>query len=307
MWPELNYDDWKATYQTLHRWTQIVGKIRLSKSPWINHSWHSTFYVTAQGLTTSVIHEKAVSYCIEFDLIHHVLRFRRSDGKVIGLTLIPEPVAAFHAKCTDALQTLGLDPEIDDHPNELPDAIPFSKDLIHCSYDPDSAQRFLQILLQVDRVMKVFRSKFVGKVSPVHLFWGSFDLAVTRFSGRRAPEHPGGMPHLPDLVAKEAYSHEVSSCGFWPGNDLVPYSAFYSYAYPKPDAFESAKILPASAFFHKTLREFILPYEAVRKSASPDEMLLSFFQSTYDAAANLAHWDRSALEDSPYLKLLQAA
>ena len=307
MWPELNYENWKATYQTLHRWTQIVGKIRLAHSPWINHSWHSTFYVTAQGLTTSVIHEKAISYCIEFDLVHHVLRFRRSDGKVFGFALVSEPVASFHAKCTGALQALGLTSKINDHPNELPDATPFSLDTVHCTYDPEYAHRFLQILLQVDRVMKDFRSKFIGKVSPVHFFWGSFDLAVTRFSGRRAPEHPGGVPHLPDLIAKEAYSHEVSSCGFWPGNELVPYAAFYSYAYPKPDHFESAKILPESAFFHNTLREFILTYDAVRNSATPDDTLLAFFQSTYEAAANLAHWDRSALEESSFLKRLQAA
>lgn len=305
-WPELNYENWKETCQTLHRWMQIVGKVRLTKSPWINHSWNATFYVTEQGLTTSVIHDKDFSFSITFDFLEHLLRVSRSDGTAIAVALVAEPVAMFHKKCLGALGSLGIEAIIFGQPNELVDATPFTKDQVHCSYDPQYAQRFWRALLETDRVMKIFRSRFLGKVSPVQFFWGSFDLAITRFSGRRAPEHPGGVPHLPDLVAKEAYSHEVSSCGFWPGNERVPYPAFYSYAYPKPEGFENAKVRPSGAFFHEGVREFILPYETVRSATNPDALLLEFFQSTYEIAANLGQWDRPLLEESPYLQKLQS-
>jgi hypothetical protein len=309
IWPPLRYEDWKETYQTLHRWTQIVGKIRLSKTPWLNHSWHATLYVTERGLTTSVIHDTQApgrSFSIQFDFISHVLRIDRSDGGPTVLPLVSESVASFNSRLTGALRDSGIETAIAGKPNELPDALPFSEDQIHCTYVPASANCFWRVLLQSDRVMKLFRSFFEGKASPVHFFWGSFDLAVTRFSGRRAPEHPGGVPHLPDLVTREAYSHEVSSCGFWPGNEQFPGAAFYSYAYPMPEGFESAQSSVAgNAYFHGILREFILPYESVVASPNPDELILGFFQSTYEAAANLGHWDRASLEETLYLKILR--
>lgn len=305
LWPGLNYESWKDTLQTVHRWTQIVGKIRLSKTPWVNHAWNSTLYVTERGLTTSVIHDRGVSFSIGFDFVRHALRVTRSDSKTVTLPLVEESVATFHGKCMGALDILGINCEIHDRPNEVLDNTPFSKDVTHHTYDPDQAHRFWRALLEADRELKLFRSRFVGKVSPVHFFWGSFDLAVTRFSGRRAPEHPGGFPHLPDLVAREAYSHEVSSCGFWPGNEQLPYPAFYSYAYPKPPGFEKEGVRPRGAFFHEGLREFILPYEVVRTASAPSELLQEFFQSSYEAAADRGRWDRPLLEESPYLWALQ--
>lgn len=303
-WPELKYETWKDTLQTLQRWIQIVGKIRLSKSPWVNHAWHATLYVTETGLTTSIIHDQATSFAIDFDFSSHFLRVSRSDGRSMTLPLRAQPVASFYDQCLGTLADLDITAHIHDKPNELLDATPFSTDKTHRTYDPEYAKRFWQILLQSDRVMKQFRSRFVGKVSPVHFFWGSFDLAVTRFSGRLAPEHPGGVPHLPDLVAREAYSHEVSSCGFWPGNEIFPEAAFYSYAYPKPNGFEAAR-MPKGAYFHDGLKEFLLPYDVVRKTSSPDQLLLDFFQSSYEAAADLGQWDRGVLEPGPYLKRLQ--
>ena len=310
LWPGLNYGDWKETYRTLHRWTQIVGKIRLSKSPWINHSWSATFYVSADGLTTGLIHdqdhEKTRSFSIEFDFIRHLLRISCSDGKKKEIPLVSESVASFYGRCSGLLHEIDIEFEINEHPNELIDSIPFSEDQVHCHYEPEYAHRFWRILLQADRVMKNFRSLFIGKSSPVQFFWGSFDLAVTRFSGRRAPEHPGGVPHLPDLVTREAYSHEESSCGFWPGNDLVPYPAFYSYVYPEPKGFSSTRVNVSGAFYDPKLREFLLPYDRVRLASNPDEMVLKFFQSTYDAAADLGSWDRRALEESPFLDQIRA-
>jgi hypothetical protein len=305
IWPKLPYEAWSETRETLHRWFQIVGKIRLSKSRWINHAWHSTLYVTSRGLTSSVIHDIDLSFSIDFDFIEHSLIIQCSNGGLTAVPLLEEPVASFHDRCFQALAGLGISAEIHERPNEVFDAIPFPNDRIHHTYQPDQAHRYWRMLLQGDRLMKRFRSDFVGKVSPVHFFWGSNDLAVTRFSGRRAPEHPGGIPNLPDLITKEAYSHEVSSCGFWPGSDQYPYPAFYSYAYPTPATFNEAKSLPKSAFFHDKLREFILPYEEVRLSKNPDHDVLSFFQSTYEAAADLGKWDRAALEESPFLKQLQ--
>jgi hypothetical protein len=294
-WPELPYPAWRDTCETLQLWTQIVGKIRLSRTPWLNHSWHVTLYVTARGLTTSPIPDGARSFQIDFDFIGHALRIATSDGRQEEVPLVPQSVAAFHAAVMAALVRLGIEATIDDMPNELPNPIRFGEDTQHAAYDADAAHRFWQVLRQADRVFKKFRTGFLGKSSPVHFFWGSFDLAVTRFSGRIAPPHPGGVPHLPDKVAREAYSHEVSSAGFWPGGG-IDYPAFYSYAYPAPEGFRSRPVRPGAAFFSETLGEFILPYDAVRTSADPEATLLEFLQSTYDAAADCANWDRAALE-----------
>jgi hypothetical protein len=295
-WPELPYAAWRDSCETLHLMTQIVGKIRLARTPWLNHSWHVTLYVTARGLTTSPIPDGARSFQIDFDFIDHVLRIAASDGGQRQLPLVAQPIAAFYAAVMTALAELGIDVAIDDRPNELPDPIRFGEDHMHASYDPDAAHRFWQVLRQVDRVFAQFRTAFLGKSSPVHFFWGSFDLAVTRFSGRSAPRHPGGVPNLPDAVAQEAYSHEVSSAGFWPGGGAIDYPAFYCYAYPAPDGFRTARVKPDAAFFSDALGEFILPYDAVRSAADPDAALLDFLQSTYEAAADAAKWDRAALE-----------
>jgi hypothetical protein len=278
--------------------TQIVGKIRLARTPWLNHSWHVALYVTARGLTTSPVPDGARSFQIDFDFIDHVLRISTSDGGLRQLPLTAQPIAAFYAAVMAALAELGIDVKIDDKPNELPDPIRFGDDQVHASYDPDAVHRFWQVLRQADRVFAKFRTGFLGKSSPVHFFWGSFDLAVTRFSGRPAPRHPGGMPNLPDAVAQEAYSHEVSSAGFWPGGGAIDYPAFYSYAYPAPEGFATTPVRPDAAFFSAALGEFILPYDAVRTAADPDGALLDFLQSTYEAAANAAGWDRAALECS---------
>jgi hypothetical protein len=295
-WPELPTAAWRATYETLHLWTQIVGKIRLARAPWLNHSWHVALYLTARGLTTSPIPDGTRTFQIDFDFIDHVLRISTSDGEARELSLAGHSVASFYAVIMAALAKLGIDVAIDEMPNELPEPIRFSEDHQHAAYDPDAVGRFFQILFNADRVFKQFRTGFLGKASPVHFFWGSFDLAVTRFSGRRAPRHPGGVPHLSDDVACEAYSHEVSSAGFWPGSGAIDYPAFYSYAYPEPAGFRTAPLRPDAAFFSDTLGEFILPYDAVRTAVQPDQALLEFLQSTYEAAANAAKWDRDALE-----------
>jgi hypothetical protein len=295
-WPELPYAGWRDSCETLHLWTQIVGKIRLARTPWLNHSWHVALYVTARGLTTSPIPDGARSFQVDFDFIDHTLRISTSDGGQRQLPLTAQPVAAFYAAVMAALADLGIDVKIDDKPNEVPDPIRFPDDQVHASYDPDSAHRFWQVLRQADRVFAKFRTGFLGKSSPVHFFWGSFDLAVTRFSGRAAPRHPGGVPNLPDAVAQEAYSHEVSSAGFWPGGGAIDYPAFYSYAYPAPEGFSATRVRPDAAFFSEALSEFILPYDAVRTAADPDSALLDFLQSTYEAAADAAKWDRAGLE-----------
>jgi hypothetical protein len=296
-WPELSHAAWKDTAATLHLWTQIVGKIRLARTPWQNHSWHVTLYVTARGLTTGPIPDGFRSFQIEFDFIDHVLWLRTSDGHVRQLMLKPMPVAEFYADLMTALRELDIAVAIRTMPNEIPGAVPFEQDLAHASYDAGYAHRFWRVLLSAQEVMAHFRTAFLGKVSPVHFFWGSFDLAVTRFSGRRAPRHPGGVPNLPDTVAQEAYSHEVSSAGFWPGGGgPIDDAAFYSYAYPAPEGFAAAKVKPAEAFFSQELGEFLLPYEAVRGARDPDAALMDFLQSTYEAAADRAHWDRAALE-----------
>lgn len=306
-WPELRYEDWRDTRDTLHLWTQIVGKVRLARTPWINHSWHATLYVTSRGLTTSPIPSRPRSFQIDFDFIDHVLRIDASDGARRSLPLAPTTVADFHGAVHRALDELGLDVKTHGAPNEFPDPIPFRDDRVHCAYDPDRAHRFWQALVQVDRVFHQFRTGFLGKVSPVHLFWGSFDLAVTRFSGRPAPRHPGGVPGLPDAVTREAYSHEVSSAGFWPGSGAIRYPAFFSYAYPEPAGFRDAAIAPDAASYEPTLGEYLLPYDAVRSAADPDELLLSFLQSTYSAAADLGGWDRPALECEPGQPLVPRA
>jgi hypothetical protein len=295
-WPALPYADWKDTCATLHLWTQVIGKIRLARTPWLNHSWHVTLYVTARGLTTSPIPDGARTFQIDLDFIDHVLRLGTSDGHVRRLMLRPMSVAEFYADTMHALADLGVVVRIDERPNEVADAIPFSEDRVHASYDRDAANRFWRVLARSNEVLARFRTAFLGKASPVHFFWGSFDLAVTRFSGRRAPRHPGGVPNLPDAVAQEAYSHEVSSAGFWPGGGGIDYPAYYSYAYPAPEGFASARVRPAQAFYSKELGEFLLPYEAVRTASNPPRALMEFLQSTYDAAADLAHWDRAALE-----------
>jgi hypothetical protein len=295
-WPDLPYEAWRDSCATLQLWTQIVGKIRLSQTPWLNHSWHVTLYLTTRGLTTSPIPFGKRIFQIDFDFIDHLLRIEVSDGAERQLPLRAQPVADFYGAVMAALVDLGIRVNIGELPNEVPNPIRFSEDRAHAAYDQEYARRFWRVLLHVDRVFKLFRSGFIGKCSPVHFFWGSFDLAVTRFSGRRAPLHPGGVPNLPDALVREAYSHEVSSAGFWPGGGVIEYPAFYSYAYPEPAGFRSTAIRPEAAFYSEELREFILPYDAVRTAGSPDETLLEFLQSTYEAAASAGNWDRAALE-----------
>ena len=295
-WPPLPYEAWSDTLATLHLWTQIVGKVRLAQSPWVNHSWHVTLYVTARGLTTSPIPYGTRTFEIEFDFLDHRLAVTTGEGPVAHVPLEPQTVSRFYRRLTEALNGLGLHVRIHAKPNEVADAIPFDRDETHRSYDADYAARFWRVLVQADRVLKVFRARFAGKCSPVHFFWGAADMAVTRFSGRPAPEHPGGIPNLPDRVTREAYSHEVSSAGFWAGGGPIAYPAFYSYAYPEPAGFSTAPVRPDGAFYSQDLREFILPYDTVRLAASPDDALLEFLQSTYEAAARLAAWDRAALE-----------
>jgi hypothetical protein len=295
-WPRLALESWSDTCATLHLWTQIVGKIRLAQTPAINHSWHVTLYVTARGLTTSPIPYGTRAFEIDFDFIDHELIIRSSDGGVAGFSLYSQSVAAFYSTIRFEMAKLDLHVKIHDRPNEVANAIRFDQDKTHSSYDPVYANRFWRVLLQADRLFKQFRARFTGKCSPVHFFWGAPDLAVTRFSGRRAPEHPGGVPNLPNHIAREAYSHEVSSGGFWPGGGPIAHAAFYSYAYPEPVGFSTAPVQPNGAFYSKDLREFILPYDAVREAESPDHTLLQFLQTTYEAAANLAQWDRDSLE-----------
>jgi hypothetical protein len=299
VWPSLPLENWEATYATLHMWTQIVGKIRLAQSPWVNHSWHVTLYVTSRGLTTGPVPYATRTFNIDFDFIDHVLIVQSSDGRSGRVALLSQSVAAFYARLMEEMAKLDLHVAINRMPNEVPDPIAFDEDETHREYDPEYANRFWRILVQVDRIFRTFRAPFTGKCSPVHFFWGGPDLAVTRFSGRPAPKHPGGIPHLPDWVAQEAYCEEVSSCGFWPGGGPIPYAAFYSYAYPEPKNFAAAPVQPAGAFYSNDLHEFILPYDIVRESDSPDDTLLQFLQTTYAAAANLSGWDRVSLERGP--------
>jgi hypothetical protein len=295
-WPPLPLDAWKDTYATLHMWTQIVGKIRMSRCAWVNHSWAVTLYVTSRGLTTGAVPYGDRSFQIDFDFMAHVLDVHASDGRSSHLKLKPQSVAQFYASLMAEMEKLDLPVRVVRKPNEVADAIPFDQDEVHRAYDPEYANRFWRILVQADRVFQTFRAGFTGKCSPVHFFWGAPDLAVTRFSGRRAPKHPGGVPNVPAWVIEEAYCEEVSSCGFWPGGGPIPYAAFYSYAYPEPKGFSAASMQPSGAFYSKDLGEFILPYDVVSQAESPDDALLQFLESTYAAAADLGHWDRSALE-----------
>ena len=294
-WPELDYARWRETAATLQLWTQIVGKVRLKLTPWLNHGWQVPLYVTARGLGTSPIPAAGELLELEFDFLAHRLEARSSRGDKAGFALAPQTVAEFYRRTLDLLRSLGAEIEINEMPNEVANPIRFSRDETHRSYDVAAAQRFWRALLRADGVFKRFRSGFLGKASPVHFFWGSFDLAVTRFSGRRAPPHPGGIPGLPDAVTREAYSHEVSSAGFWPGSDAFPAAAFYSYAYPEPPGFRD-RPAPPGARFEPSLGEFILPYDRVRGAADPDALLLDFLAATYAAAADAGKWERAALE-----------
>jgi hypothetical protein len=294
-WPELPYSAWAETCSTLHLWTQVVGKIRLAQTPWENHSWHVPLYVTARGLTTSPVPYGGRSFEIRFDFDAHRLDIDVSDGTGTRLPLQPQSVADFYAAVMGALADLGIRITVNEQPCEIPDAIAFSRDRVHAAYDAVYANRFWRALLAADRVLKRFRTGFIGKCSPVHFFWGSFDLAVTRFSGRRAPLFTGKAPGVSAQVMQEAYSHEVSSAGFWPGGPNAD-ALFYSYAYPPPDGFKEARVRPDAAHYSEALGEFVLPYDAVRRAADPEADLLAFLQSTYEAAALGASWDRSALE-----------
>ena len=295
-WPALPLDAWRDTYATLHLWTQIIGKIRMVQGPRQNHSWHTTLYVTSTGLTTSPIPHGERTFQIDFDFLRHQLVIEASDGATGGFPLAPQSVASFYAQVQRELATLDLAVPIRLLPNEVANPIPFDRDEVHAAYDAEYVSRFWQALVHADRVLRIFRSRFIGKSSPVHYFWGAPDLAVTRFSGRVAPPHPGGIPNLPDTVTREAYSHEVSSCGFWPGGGAIDYPAFYAYAYPEPAGFADARVAPAEAFYSRDFHEFVLPYDVVRTSSNPDETLLAFLQSTYEVTATLGNWDRKALE-----------
>jgi len=301
-WPRLDFADWSDTCATLHLWTQVVGKIRLKLAPMVNHWWQATLYVTARGLTTSAMPYRNLYVQIEFDFVDHLLLLRTSDGPVERFALAPMSVADFYNEAMRRLRSLDVDIHIWTMPSEIPDAIPFDQDRQHASYDADAAQRFWRQLVQADRLLHQFRSSFLGKCSPVHFFWGSFDMAVTRFSGRTAPAMDRGAPNVAAWVMREAYSHEVSSCGFWPGNGGFGRAAFYSYAYPEPDGFASAPVLPLSAYYDDGLKQFVLLYEAVRTAANPDQAVLDFLQTTYEACADRAGWDRKALERSQPVK-----
>ena len=296
-WPRLRVDDWTDTRDTLHMWTQVVGKIRLSHAPLLNHWWQVTLYVSPRGLTTGAIPYRAGSFDLEFDFVEHQLRLRSSGGEERRIDLSARPVADFYGETMKALDQLGIEATIDPRPNEVDPAIPFPEDDRHTTYDPEAAELFWRQLLQADRVLGEFRSHFVGKVSPVHFFWGAMDLACTRFSGREAPEHPGGAPNCGDWVMVEGYSRELSSAGFWPGGGEE--GAFYSYAYPEPDGYADHPAGPEGAYYSTENRQFLLPYEAVAESEHPDRTVAEFLHTTYRAAADLGGWDRGSLEDDP--------
>ena len=295
-WPDIPYKPWRETCSALHLYTQIVGKYRLARSPWVNHSWHATLYVNARGFTTSLCPDVPGGVEIAFDLIDHAIVGATTEGRTGSFSLVPMSVARFHERFVELLGSLRATPQFHGTPNEVPDPIPFAEDRAERPYDADAVTRFFRASVAVDRVLKRFRTSYLGKVSPVHLFWGSFDLAVTRFSGRLAPLHPGGIPGLPDDVTQEAYSHEVSSAGFWPGGGAIDFPAFYSYAYPAPDGFADARVAPDEAYYDRKLSEFLLPYEAVRLSNDPEATLMAFLDSTYRVAAELRGWDRAMLE-----------
>ena len=295
-WPELPLAEWQDTYATLHMWTQIVGKTRLALAPMENHWWQVALYPTPRGLTTSAIPFNQRTFAVDFDFLDHSLWLRVSDGTTRQLDLTPRSVADFYARYMAALGGLGLDVRLMPSPVEVQRAIPFAEDNEHAAYDPDAARRCWEILRRTDSVLKRFRGRFLGKASPVHFFWGSFDLATTRFSGRPAPRHGGGAPNCPDYVMVEAYSHECSSCGFWPGGGPIAEPVFYAYAYPEPAGYAEHPVRPEGAYYHREMREFILPYAAVRYAASPEDSILEFVQSTYEAAAGHGQWDRASLD-----------
>jgi Family of unknown function (DUF5996) len=296
-WPSLLVDEWTATRDTLHMWTQIVGKIRMAHMPLINHWWQVPLYVSPRGLTTGAIPYRDAVFDIEFDFVTQDLAIRHSDGSQRSVPLAAKPVAEFYGETLSALDSLGIESHIVARPNEVDPAIPFAEDYDHAAYDPDAARTFWQQLVQAQRVIGNFRAAFVGKVSPVHFFWGALDLACTRFSGRPAPAYSGSVPNCPDWVMVEGYSRELSSCGFWPGG--AGEGAFYSYAYPEPEGFAAYPVEPDAAYFSEQLKEFLLPYEAVRTADDPDHAVARFLQTTYEAAAQLGGWDRAALEDDP--------
>jgi hypothetical protein len=295
-WPDLPWSAWSETCDTLHRWTQIVGKVQLALTPLVNHWWNVTFRVTARGLATPCIPHPGGAFDVTFDFLDHRLIIALSDGRMEILLLAPMSVADFYAEFMGRMRRLGIDMHIWTMPCEIANAVPFEEDRAHAQYDPVYAQRFWRALLEASRVMNVFRARFIGKVSPVHFFWGSFDLAVTRFSGRPAPVRTGAAPNMANWVVREAYSHEVSSCGFWPGNGGYGRAAFFVYAYPEPQGYGDIPLRTPEAFYDRALGEFILPYDAVRRADDPDGRLLGFLQETYAAAADLGHWDRQALE-----------
>jgi hypothetical protein len=295
-WPDIPWTSWRETCAALHMFTQIAGKYRLARTPWVNHSWHATLYVNARGLTTGLVPDVGGAVEVTFDLIAHRVVVQPTARPPVSFPLEPMSVADFHERFVRALESVGATSSFHGAPNEVADPVPFAKDRVARPYDADAVERFHGALVRIDRVFQQFRTSFLGKVSPVHLFWGSFDLAVTRFSGRTAPPHPGGIPSLPDAITREAYSHEVSSAGFWPGGGPVDAPAFYSYAYPAPAGFDAAAVEPEAAYFEKSAGEFILPYDAVRTAADPDATLLAFLDSTYAAAARLAKWDQDSLQ-----------
>ena len=298
-WPELPLAAWSDTLATLHRWTQIVGKTRLVLTPHLNHWWNVTLYLTTRGLATGPMYSGNIEVDVEFDFTTHELVIRTSSPAEARLPLTSKSVAVFYSEYMRALRMLGVDVSINTTPNEVEDATPFDVDEMHSTYDPDYANRHWRILLSADRVFSEFRSRFIGKQSPTHFFWGGFDLAQSRFSGRTAPPHPGGGPHNPIWVGREGYSHQLTSAGFWPGGPGIEYPVFYAYSYPEPPGYADADIDVPEAFYDKTWKEFFLPYEAVRTSPNPDRTLFTFLQCTYEAGAKLGEWDRAALERLP--------
>ena len=294
-WPSLPFGEWRETCATLHMWTQVVGKVRLAQAPHVNHWWQVPLYLSARGLTTSPVPYGERTFQVDFDFRSHKLLIETNDGESREMRLAPRTVADFYGEFMSHLSSLGLGVKIWTTPVEVPNPVPFEEDEAHAAYDAEYANRFWRALVQAERVLQKFRSRFLGKCSPVHFFWGSFDLAVTRFSGRPAPPHPGA-PGVADSITREAYSHEVSSAGFWPGGDALPEPIFYAYAYPEPEGFKDFAVRPDEAYYNADFREFVLPYEAARRAPDRDGALLDFLQSTYEAAAELGSWDRSALE-----------
>jgi hypothetical protein len=295
-WPELIYENGKETYKTLHMLTQVVGKIKLAVNPWLNHSWHITLHITPSGLSTLDMSDGIKNFQIDFDFLTHKLKVITSDGESCNFDLRNLSVAGFYHKIFEVLTDLQIYVKINTVPSEISDPIPFQNDTLNSTYIETEVKALFLALLRMKKVFTQYRCDFKGKCSPVHFFWGAFDLAVSRFSGRKAPKHPGGIPNLPDWVAQEAYSHEVASCGFWPGSEVLPEPVFYAYIYPEPAEYNNAIVQPEEAYYHATLREFILPYKIVQQSVNPEEILSTFLNSTYKAAAELAKWNRSDLE-----------